>query len=105
MDLDSKPTTLQFMIGFPAYYSNSIPLNICKPVKFIMKDSDGQQQNEIVKALKEVFPSAVEGACGWNIGEKIDSSFHLCNAIPIFIQEVSYFYLQLLKVGRSMCPM
>ncbi len=34
-----------------------------------MKDGDAQQQNEILKALKEVFPNAVEGGCGWHIGE------------------------------------
>ncbi len=52
-------------------------------VKFIMKDGDAQQQNEIVIALKEVFPSAVEGACGWHIGEKIDSSFLSIPLCPV----------------------
>ncbi len=45
-----------------------------------MKDGDAQLQNEIVKALKEVFPSSVEDACGWHICEKIDQSLHIYNA-------------------------
>ncbi len=70
-----------------------------------MKDGDAQQQNEIVNAWNKVFPSAVEGACGWHISRKIDSSLHFHKSIPIFIGKVSDFYLQLLKVGRSMYPM
>ncbi len=33
-----------------------------------MKDDDAQQCNKILKALKEVFPNAIEGACGLLIG-------------------------------------
>ncbi len=54
-----------------------------------MKDGFAQQQNEIVRILKEVFPSAVEGAYGWDIGEQIDLYLHFYNDIKILTGEVS----------------
>ncbi|KAL7525758.1 hypothetical protein ACHAXR_001148, partial [Thalassiosira sp. AJA248-18] len=36
-------------------------------VKFIMKDGDAQQRNEIIGALRNVFPNAIEGGCGYHI--------------------------------------
>ncbi len=45
-----------------------IPCKIRKKVKFNMKDGDAQQQNEILKALKEVFPNSIEGWCRWQRG-------------------------------------
>ncbi|KAL7546985.1 hypothetical protein ACHAWF_010307 [Thalassiosira exigua] len=36
-------------------------------VKFIMKDGNPQQRNEIIGALREVFPRAEEGGCGYHI--------------------------------------
>ncbi len=36
-----------------------------------MNNGDAQQWNEILKALKEVFPNAVEGGCRWHIGKLI----------------------------------
>ncbi len=55
-----------FVLG--GFFSHAIPLlipfQIGKRVKFIMKDGNVQQCNEILKALKEVFPNALEGGCG-----------------------------------------
>ncbi len=45
-----------------------IPLSIREKVKFIMKDGDPQQRNEILKSLKTIFTNAGEGSCGWHIG-------------------------------------
>ncbi len=36
-----------------------------------MKDGDAQQHDEVLRALKEVFPNAIERECGWNIGKLI----------------------------------
>ena len=35
----------------------------------IMKDNDPQQRNEILIALQNIFPNAVEGGCGYHIVE------------------------------------
>ena len=36
-------------------------------VRFIMKDGDNQQRNEVLMALKQFFPNASEGGCGYHI--------------------------------------
>ena len=36
-------------------------------VKFLMKDGDNQQRNEIIGALRNVFQNAIEGGCGYHI--------------------------------------
>ncbi|KAL7529904.1 hypothetical protein ACHAXR_003219, partial [Thalassiosira sp. AJA248-18] len=57
--------------SFRWVFQHAIPILIpaChrNRVKFIMKDGDTQQRNEIIGALKNVFPNAVEGGCGYHI--------------------------------------
>ena len=36
-------------------------------VRFIMKDGDNQQRNEVLMALKQIFPNALEGGCGYHV--------------------------------------
>ncbi len=80
-----------FWWNFQHAFPTLIPLNIPKWVKFIMKDGDAQQWKEVMKALKEVFPSAVEGACGWHLGRKL---------IHLFISIMSYLFLS----DKSLIP-
>ena len=46
---------------------NLVPKYACDCVRFIMKDGDPQQRNEIIAALATVLRGAKEGACGWHI--------------------------------------
>ena len=58
--------------AFDGYFSMRYLFSYHNPsdrVRFIMKDGDPQQRNEIIRALMEVFPNAKEGGCGWHIGE------------------------------------
>ena len=48
---------------------NLIPAWLCKRVKLIMKDGDPQQRNEIIGSLIKIFTNAIEGSCGYHIGE------------------------------------
>ena len=50
---------------------NLIPEWLRRRVKFIMKDGDPQQRNEIIMAMNKIFPNAKEGGCGFHIGKKI----------------------------------
>ena len=54
---------------------NLIPAWLCKRVKLIMKDGDPQQRNEIIGALIKIFTNAIEGACGYHIGETAGTMF------------------------------
>ena len=58
-------------ISFRWVFQHAIPILIPKclreRVKFIMKDGDPQQRNEVIYALQSVFPNAIEGGCGWHI--------------------------------------
>ena len=47
-----------------------VPKWLRERVKLIMKDGDPQQRNEVIYALKFVFPNAIEAGCGWRIGAK-----------------------------------
>jgi len=55
-----------------------LPSHVRKRVNLIMKDGDPQQRNEILKALKEIFPNAIEASCGWHIGI---NSYFVCSLI------------------------
>ena len=44
-----------------------IPKKHRERVKFVMKDGDPQQRNEIIGALMNIFPNAIEGGCGYHI--------------------------------------
>ena len=50
---------------------NLIPKWLRDRVRFIMKDGDPQQRNEILYAMKDIFCNAIEGACGFHIGKTI----------------------------------
>ena len=58
-------------MSFRWVFQHAVPILIPKwardRVKFIMKDGDPQQRNEILHSLKEVFGNAAEGSCGWHI--------------------------------------
>lgn len=60
-------------ISFRWCFQHALPILIPKflrdRVRFIMKDGDPQQRNEIIYALVSVFPNAIEGGCGWHIGK------------------------------------
>lgn len=58
-----------------------LPLHVRLRVRFIMKDGDPQQRNEILRSLLSVFPNAIEGSCGWHIGMFIHSIFSLSNGL------------------------
>ena len=40
-------------------------------VRFIMKDGDLHQRNEILYAMQDIFCNVIEGACGFHIGKTI----------------------------------
>ena len=46
-----------------------LPAHARRRVRFIMKDGDPQQRNELLSVLLPLFPNAREGSCGWHIGE------------------------------------
>ena len=48
---------------------NLIPSWLRNRVRFIMKDGDPQQRNEIIYAMIDIFKNAIEGGCGYHIGE------------------------------------
>ena len=48
---------------------NLIPSWLRNCVRFIMKDGDPQQRNEIIYAMIDIFKNAIEGGCGYHIGE------------------------------------
>ena len=61
-------------ISFRWVFQYAIPILVPKwlreRVKLITKDVDPQQRNEVIYALKLVFPNAIEAGCGWRIGAK-----------------------------------
>ncbi len=63
----------QKRFSFRWVFSHALPLLIPGKVRdrvaFIMKDGDSQQRNEVLRAMKEIFPNAIEGGCGWHISE------------------------------------
>jgi len=54
-----------FQIAIPKL----LPESARKRVRFLMKDGDPQQRNEILSVIIDLFPGAREGGCGWHIGE------------------------------------
>ena len=50
----------------------------------IMKDGDPQQRNEILRALLEIFPNAIEGGCGWHIVK----TFHSAVWLPSIVSNI-----------------
>ena len=50
---------------------NLIPKWLRDRVRFVMKDGDPQQRNEIIFAFQNVFVNAIEGGCGFHIGKFI----------------------------------
>ena len=58
-------------ISFRWVFSHAIPQLVPawlrSRVRFIMKDGDPQQRNEILISLQSVFPNASEGVCGWHV--------------------------------------
>ncbi len=69
-----------------------IPLKIRQRVKFITKDGDSQQQNELWRALKEAFPNAIKGGFGWHI-RKWTNQYFIFPDNHIFSQWM-IFYMQ-----------
>lgn len=63
-----------------------LPEHVRLRVRFIMKDGDPQQRNEILRSLLSVFPNAIEGSCGWHIGRSIRS-------ITNWLIELTCFFL------------
>ncbi len=51
------------------FFSHAIPLlipcKISKSLQLIIKDGHAEQQNEILRAMKENFPNAIDSGCGW----------------------------------------
>ncbi len=56
-------------MGFSTSSGIIDPRKVRKRVTFIIKDGDAQQPKEVLKALKGIFPNAVEGGCSWHIGK------------------------------------
>ena len=50
---------------------NLMPKWLRDRVRFIMKDGDPQQRNEIIYSFDNIFVNAIEGTCGMHIGECI----------------------------------
>ena len=48
---------------------NLMPKWLRDRVRFIMKDGDPQQRNEIIYSFDRIFVNAIEGTCGMHIGE------------------------------------
>ena len=61
---------ISFRWVFSHAISQLVPAWLRSRVKFIMKDGDPQQRNEILIALQSVFTNAIEGGCGWHIVEQ-----------------------------------
>ena len=61
---------ISFHWVFSHAISQLVPAWLRSRVKFIMKDSNPQQRNELLIALQSVFTNAIEGGCGWHIVEQ-----------------------------------
>ncbi|KAL3756458.1 hypothetical protein ACHAWU_009852, partial [Discostella pseudostelligera] len=61
---------ISFRWVFSHAISQLVPAWLRSRVKFIMKDGDPQQWNEILIALQSVFMNAIEGGCGWHMVEQ-----------------------------------
>ena len=61
---------ISFRWVFSHAISQLVPAWLRSRVKFIMKDGDPQQRNELLIALQSVFTNAIEGGCGWHIVEQ-----------------------------------
>ncbi|KAL3757417.1 LOW QUALITY PROTEIN: hypothetical protein ACHAWU_005148 [Discostella pseudostelligera] len=61
---------ISFRWVFSHAISQLVPAWLRSRVKFIMKDGDPQQRNEILIALQSVFMNAIEGGCGWHMVEQ-----------------------------------
>jgi hypothetical protein len=70
-------------ISFRWVFQHAVPKLIPKwlrnRVRFIMKDGDPQQRNEIIQSLLSIFVNAIEGGCGWHIGKSFHPISHLIN--------------------------
>ncbi len=75
MDLDTKPKVFLLLWVFTHAILLLTLLKIRQRVKFIMNDGASQQQNEVLRALKEVFPNAIEGRCRWHISKWMNQCF------------------------------
>ncbi len=79
---------------FKWVFAHVIPLLITFQIQRrvqIMKDGDAQQWNDILKALKEVFPNAIEGGCGWHINKLILHSIFLLHSNKFDKQQSSFY--------------
>lgn len=97
----------QQQFSFRWAFQNAIPTLIPKytrgRVAFIVKDGDPQQNNELLSVLKEVFPSARTGACGWHIDMLYVIIVFVILNINILTQNVSYYYSQSDFQGPCIC--
>lgn len=83
-------------ISFRWVFQHAVPKLIPKwlrnRVRFIMKDGDPQQRNEIIQSLLSIFVNAIEGGCGWHIGKSFHPISHLINLdISTWLTSYSFF--------------
>lgn len=93
----------QQRFGFRWVFQHAIPTLISRflrfRVKFIMKDGDPQQRNEILIALKRVFTNAIEGSCGFHIG-KLTMLLRVCLLYSLTSHHSwSSFYINEVNMG------
>lgn len=73
---------------------NLMPKWLRDRVRFIMKDGDPQQRNEIIYSFDRIFVNAIEGTCGMHIGEY---RLLLLLILDMFLQYYSSYFLQCLS--------